>query len=183
MIAAGTSTQYPTASNIGAIVSPPRAKSANPAIIAKSATPHHTKPRVRDDISAVAIWPSSVDLPRKAVKRKTGAELRHDERYITLRLRRWPRFRLGPGIRPVVTAQQLLDDAVTRRLVSCLITRHQGGKPLSLPLATRHEQPKHSDQQHQTNQRHVAHQRERTITTARARTPPLLESRQRDSVA
>jgi hypothetical protein len=47
--------QYPIASKIGAIVSPPRAKSANPATMTTAAIPHHTMPRVRDDASFSAI--------------------------------------------------------------------------------------------------------------------------------
>jgi hypothetical protein len=47
--------QYPTASKIGAIVSPPRAKSANPAMMTTAAIPHHIMPRVRDDASFSAI--------------------------------------------------------------------------------------------------------------------------------
>jgi hypothetical protein len=54
-IATGTSMQYPIASKIGAIVSPPRAKSANPAMITTAVIPHHIMPRVRDDASFSAI--------------------------------------------------------------------------------------------------------------------------------
>jgi hypothetical protein len=54
-IATGTRMQYPTASKIGAIVSPPRAKSANPAMMTIAAIAHHIMPRVRDDASFSAI--------------------------------------------------------------------------------------------------------------------------------
>ncbi len=54
-IAMGTSMQYPIASRIGAIVSPPRAKSANPAMITTAVIAHHITPRVRDDASISVI--------------------------------------------------------------------------------------------------------------------------------
>jgi len=43
------------ASKIGAMVSPPRAKSANPATMTTAAIAHHNKPRVRGDVSLAAI--------------------------------------------------------------------------------------------------------------------------------
>jgi hypothetical protein len=47
--------QYPIVSNMGAMVSPPNAKSANPAMMTANAMPHHIKPRIRGDVSLSAI--------------------------------------------------------------------------------------------------------------------------------
>jgi hypothetical protein len=47
-IARGTKTQYPTTSSTGAMVVPPRMRSANPRIKEAAASPHQRKDRARE---------------------------------------------------------------------------------------------------------------------------------------